>query len=366
MQHGSVDGETFRVIAELRGEVAWVVDAQALRLDYLSPAIAMLTGQTPASLCQAANAVPPGGPMAFLVELARRALHAHAADGAGPAALSMQHELGGPDGAPIPVDVLGTVISGPDGAPRALAGSLRDLRAERARHDEQRRFASLLNHEFRTPLATIDGAVQRLEAGAAKVDEPTRQRYRKIQTAVDRLVALLDDFLSPARLQAIGKTRTADQIDPRALLDEAAAQLRHAGREVVLDCAELPAAIRCQPQGLRMVMRLLVDNTLRHAAGPEPVELRGRLVPQGGASANGIEFSVRDHGPGLAPDELERIFEKHVRGCHAAGEGAGLGLYMARSVVDVHGGSLQAHQADGGGAEFVVWLPLTSLGKLAA
>jgi signal transduction histidine kinase len=252
------------------------------------------------------------------------------------------------------------LIPGPDGAPVAVAGSLRDLRPERARTEDQRRFATLLNHEFRTPLATIDGAIQRLEATGAEADPRTRERYRKIQTAVDRLVHLLDDFLSPARLEAIGKTRSADRIDPRVLLEEAAEQLRGAGREASLACVRLPSTIRCQPQGLRMVMRLLVDNVLRHAPGAAPVQLTGQ------DSGNGLELRVRDHGPGLAADELERIFEKHYRGAHAAGEGAGLGLYMVRSVVDVHGGTVQARQAEGGGAEFVVWLPVVPLGKLAA
>jgi hypothetical protein len=84
---------------------------------------------------------------------------------------------------------------------------VRDLSARRERERQQKRFASMLSHEFRTPLSTIDGAVQRLEMTGAHHDEGTRKRYRKIQAAVDRMLAMLDEYLSPDRMASIGRTR---------------------------------------------------------------------------------------------------------------------------------------------------------------
>ncbi len=80
----------------------------------------------------------------------------------------------------------------------------------------------MLNHEFRTPLSTIDGAIQRLEATGAGADEATRARYRKIQGAVDRLIEMLDEYLSPDRMQAIGQKPKAHTVAPLTLLEEAA------------------------------------------------------------------------------------------------------------------------------------------------
>src|SRR5206468_6424801 len=110
---------------------------------------------------------------------------------------------------------ISTLLLDEAGRPHLLAGLVRDLSARRAREAEQKRFASMLNHEFRTPLSTIDGAIQRLEATCKDADESTRQRYRKIASATDRLIAMLDDYLSPDRMAALGRDRPANGVPPR-------------------------------------------------------------------------------------------------------------------------------------------------------
>jgi len=81
-------------------------------------------------------------------------------------------------------------------------------------------------------------------------------------------------------------------------------------------------------------------------------------VLTGRRAAGGIELRVRDFGCGVPADEASRIFDKFYRGRNAAGlPGSGLGLYMARSIVDAHGGALNFLSPDGGGAEFCIWLP---------
>jgi signal transduction histidine kinase len=107
--------------------------------------------------------------------------------------------------------------------PVTVVGVVRDLSAARELALQQKKFASMLSHEFRTPLSTIDGAVQRLEMTGAHHDEGTRKRYRKIQTAVDRMLAMLDEYLSPERMASIGRERQPNEINP------AAANRRRAG-----------------------------------------------------------------------------------------------------------------------------------------
>jgi signal transduction histidine kinase len=235
-----------------------------------------------------------------------------------------------------------------------LAGIVRDQSGQREREAQQKRFASMLNHEFRTPLSTIDGAIQRLEATCAHADEPTRQRYRKIAVAVDRLIGMLDEYLSPDRLAGLGKTRSPNEVAPAQLLEEAAAPARAAGREVLLAVESLPPSLRCDPAGLRLAMKVVVDNALMFSPAGSKVELAGRAV------ANGIELTVRDHGAGVPQQDVARIFDKSYRGSNAAGlPGNGLGLYMARSVLEVHGGAIELVSHPAKGALFKIFLPMT-------
>jgi signal transduction histidine kinase len=230
---------------------------------------------------------------------------------------------------------------------------VRDLSAHRARALEQKRFASMLNHEFRTPLSTIDGAIQRLEATGAGADEPTRQRYRKIAAATDRLIGMLDDYLSPERMAELGRERQANTVAPRLLLEELVAQARVAGRKVAFEVDHLPAALRCEPAGLRLALKLLLDNALRYSPPGSPLRVAGYCV------GGGIELALRNEGEGVPPADLPHIFGKGYRGANAAGlPGSGLGLYMARSVVEVHGGALGHLAPAEGGAEFRLWLPV--------
>jgi signal transduction histidine kinase len=90
-------------------------------------------------------------------------------------------------------------------------------------------------------------------------------------------------------------------------------------------------------------------------------------VLSGRLAASGVELAVRDHGPGVPQDEQPRVFDKFYRGRNADGmPGSGLGLYMARSIVEVHGGLLSLVTPEGGGAEFRIWLPVAGAAKLLA
>jgi two-component system sensor histidine kinase KdpD len=103
----------------------------------------------------------------------------------------------------------------------------------------------------------------------------------------------------------------------------------------------------------------LLDNAVKYTPAGTPVELVGRRAggdPEVGAGR--VELIVADRGPGLAAGELERIFEKFVRGStYASQRGVGLGLTICKSIVEAHGGTIRARARDGGGAEFVISLP---------
>lgn len=343
--------EAFRTIAELSGDVAFIVDCTSRLPVYVSPGVDDLLGYGIADIEQQLRS-GAAGPLAALCAGLPERLRRFADGDGSRLRVTRAFELRRPDGRIAPVEVISTLMLDETGRPAALAGLVRDQSAQRNRALEQKRFASMLNHEFRTPLSTIDGAIQRLEATAGNADEPTRQRYRKIAVATDRLIAMLDDYLSPERMAELGRERQANSVSPRLLLEEVVAQARVAGRPVTFDAADLPATLRCEPAGLRLALKVLLDNALRYTPAGTPLTVSGLRV------AGGVELSLRDTGPGVPPDDAARIFEKGVRGANAAAvPGSGLGLYMARSVVEVHGGSLGHVAPAQGGAEFRIWLP---------
>jgi len=351
--------EQFRVIAEIGGDIAFSIDCASGALRYVSPSIENLLGYSPSDV--AAQFGDAGSALAALCAGMPERIRRLRAGDRSRLRLVRETELRGAHGHMVPVEVLSALLCDAAGEPLLLVGQVRDLSPRRQRETERKRFASMLNHEFRTPLSTIDGAVQRLEATCQDADEPTRQRYRKIAVATDRLIAMLDDYLSPDRMAEIGGERKPTSVAPRALLDEAASLARAAGRATSVEVGELPETLRCEPDGMRLALKILVDNAIAFSPAATPILLRGRLA------ASGIELAVRDHGAGVPGDEQARVFEKFFRGRNAEGlPGSGLGLYMARAIVEVHGGTLGLVSPAAGGAEFRIWLPLAGAGRKLA
>jgi signal transduction histidine kinase len=340
----------FRTIAELAGDIAFSIDLPAYTLRYLSPAFSALLGHDARALQEA---IANRGAHEALGALG---MHLASCGNSQPGERRVQDvDVRNAHGHPIGLQVISTVVRN-DQDTHSLVGLLRDLSEQRAHLADQRRFASMLNHEFRTPLATIDGAIQRLEATSQGADDAVRQRYRKIAVAADRLIAMLDEYLSPDRMAAIGKVRQPNTIAARELLDAGVKQLHEAGREATIEAEDLSLCLRGEPEGLRLALKVLVDNALLFSPPGTRVALGARR------SGSGVEFTVRDEGGGVPQEDAAHIFDKGYRGSNADGlPGSGLGLYMARSIVDVHGGMLRLGNCVAG-AEFRLWLPALDIG----
>ena len=345
----TLPADQFRTIAELCGDVAFSIALPEGRLAYLSPAFATLSGHDAAALQCALDGIgsTPLTPLGAWLS--------SAADKPPGQRSVREFDLPHAEGRPLALEALALVMPNANGSESVLVGVLRDLSASRSHLAEQKRFASMLNHEFRTPLATIDGAVQRLEATATQADDATRQRYRKIGAAVDRLIGMLDEYLSPDRMAALGTTRQPNTITVGQLIEGGAQQIRTAHRQAIVEADDLPLMLRGEPEGLRLALKVLIDNAIAFSPPDSAVRLRARR------SGGGVELAVRDGGDGVPPEACARVFDKGYRGANAAGmAGSGLGLYMARSIVEVHGGMLSLapeQEQKRGGAEFRLWMP---------
>jgi two-component system OmpR family sensor kinase len=358
----------FRAIAEMGGDIAWSIDCVTGQALYVSPVAESVLGYSLADVAQQFGGAD--GPLAPMCEgLAQRLQRFNAGDAT---RLQLVREFDVPrsDGAAIPLEITSRFLLDAEGRALVLVGIARDMSDRRARDKERRRFASMLNHEFRTPLSTIDGAVQRLEATHHHADEATRARYRKIGLAADRLIAMLDEYLSPERMVEIGQRRNADALAPSLVLEEGAAMARAAGRHVNVELGAVPASVRCDPAGLRLAMKILVDNAIQFSRGDTTIVLRGATVPAapGSAVEHNLALTVCSHGTPIPADESDLIFNKFFRGHNARGlPGSGLGLYMARSVIEVHGGTVELASAPGvAPAVFQILLPIRDSGKQLA
>lgn len=356
--------EQFRTIAEIGGDIAWIVDLPGGTLRYMSAAIEQLSGYTAQEWGDPASGAAPllAALMSGLPARMARLTAGDSSRGKLVREADVIHRMGHK----LHVEILSTVLLDGAGTPVSLVGMVRDVSLRREHEAGRRRFASMLNHEFRTPLSTIDGAIQRLEVTGAGADQPTRDRYRKIANAVDQMIGMLEQYLSPDVVAASGTVARADRVNPRRLLEEAAQQVRAAGREATLDLGDLPDNMRGQPQGLRLALKVLADNALQYGPLDQPIAFTGAV------SDDSVLLSVQDRGAGVPAGEQDAIFGKHVRGSNAGQRaGAGLGLYMARSVVEVHGGTVSHMQlaSEGGGITtvFRISLPMrTGVGKNVA
>jgi two-component system, OmpR family, sensor kinase len=207
----------------------------------------------------------------------------------------------------------------------------------------QRRFVADASHELRTPLTAIRGQLEVLARERAPDAAEVRRVERLALAETARIERLVDDLLLLARLEEDARLRP-EPIELPAFLAELATDDSPAGAER----GELPSGtLRGDPEALTQVLRNLLGNARRHA-GPE-----GRVALSAVAHGGRLEVRVDDDGPGISPAERERVFERFHRSEAARDRrsgGAGLGLSIARQIVELHGGRIWAERSPLGGA----------------
>ena len=218
--------------------------------------------------------------------------------------------------------------------------------------DSQRRFVADASHELRTPLTTVRGNIELLRR-EPPIDAGERADIVADTTEeVDRLIRLVNQLLVLARADA-GQTLRADPIPVQALVEDVCRQARLLTPNTRIHC-EAPADVLVQGDrdALKQVLLILVDNALVHTPAGTPVALTAS------AADAQVVFSVRDSGPGIAPEALPHIFERFYRGqASRTGRGAGLGLAIAKELVEAQGGTITVESQLGQGTVFTVTLP---------
>jgi two-component system sensor histidine kinase KdpD len=232
-----------------------------------------------------------------------------------------------------------------------------DVEAEALRHSDALKTALLraVSHELRTPLTAIKAAVGALRGDQVQLGEDAvRELLEDVSIETDRLDRLVSDLLDVSRLQAGSASTALDWCEVDDLLRGAVAagRPRAADTHIDIETEEGLPLVRCDATQIERALVNLIENAAKFSPADEPVLLRARK-----AEDDRVEISVIDHGPGIAVDQRERVFEPFYRGRGGGVGGTGLGLAIARGFVEANAGTLTIDDAPGGGTCMRIVLP---------
>ena len=215
--------------------------------------------------------------------------------------------------------------------------------------ESQRRFVADASHELRTPLTTIQGNAGLLARGPGVSDDVLRAAAADIAAETARMTRLVDRMLTLARADSgLELTLTPVELGPVVAEVCRQAQTVHPDRELVTSGAG--ATIAGDEDAVRQLIWILLDNAMRHA--------RSRVSAVLSNQGEWVRLTVADDGPGIAPEEREHVFERFYRSDSSrTGQGAGLGLSIARWIVEQHKGRILAGEGPDGGAAMYVDFP---------
>jgi two-component system sensor histidine kinase KdpD len=233
-----------------------------------------------------------------------------------------------------------------------LESQLIETKALRRSDAVQKSLLRAVSHDFRSPLTAVTAAVRALRSGTLS-DEAREELTSIAASETERLTRLVENLLDLSRLQAGGAEPRASSCSLEEIVRAAADASPEpaAGFDIALD-DQLPP-LRCDAAQLERAVANVLENSARFA-GDQPVTVRAR------AAGAWLTLRVSDQGPGIARDELQRIFEPFHRSLEGPSGGSGLGLAIARGFVEANGGRLRAESVPGKGSTFVFQLPASS------
>ena len=235
-----------------------------------------------------------------------------------------------------------------------LASSFNEMleRLESSRADvdasvmAQRQLVADASHELRTPVTSLRTNIEVLLAGAVLDDEDRERLLADVVEQSEELSALVSDLIEVARGDVPSSSLEDTRVD--RVVEVALDRARRNAPDVRFNAHLEPVSVNGNPERLSRAINNLLDNASRHTEPGTTVEVT--------VDAEGIV--VRDHGAGIAEQDLPHIFDRFYRGENArARQGSGLGLAIVRQVAQQHGGSVTAANADDGGAVFTLRLP---------
>jgi PAS domain S-box-containing protein len=250
---------------------------------------------------------------------------------------------------PLPVGVTYAPLLSVEGKLRNVIVSVRDITHFRNAEQIKSTFISIVSHELRTPVALIKGYASTLRRDDARWDKRTiSESLAVIEEEADRLSKMIDDLLDASRLQAGGMSINRADVSLETLATRVAERFASQSKKhtILTDFPEKFPIILADETRLEQVLSNLVSNALKYAP-------KGEIKISGSVRSDQVIVCVSDEGPGIDARDLPHIFDRFYRSTTAVKhtKGAGLGLYLARAIIEAHGGRIWADAANGSKSE---------------
>jgi len=271
------------------------------------------------------------------------------------ATLYVEGDLERPLPPPLPVGVTYAPLLSEDGRLRNIIVSVRDITHFRTADEIKSTFISIVSHELRTPVTLIKGYASTLRRDDAKWDKHTiSDSLAVIEEEADRLSKMIDDLLDASRLQAGGLSLSGGDVSLPMIAKRVAEKFTAQSQQhaIVTDFPDKFPIILADETRIEQVIINLVSNAIKYAPQGE-IKISGQVRP------GQVIICVSDQGPGIEAKDLPHIFDRFYRSTKAVKQtkGAGLGLYLARAIVEAHGGRIWADPKPDSGARLCFSLP---------
>jgi PAS domain S-box-containing protein len=259
-------------------------------------------------------------------------------------------------GGPVPGLVSAAPVRSESGAVLGAVVIFQDITALKQLQHLSRDFLALVAHDLRTPLQSVllqvEALIRRSEGEAANVPMTTLQAIRRNGLQIDRLVR---DLLDAARVDAHGITLDLATVRLPDLATSIVSQIEGVlgSHSVSVEVSGTPPPVAADPQRVEQIVTNLLENASKYSTEGSPIRI---LIA---STDGGATIAVQDEGPGISPEELPRLFDRYFQTQRARGtrRGLGLGLFIAKGLVEAHGGRISVESIPNVGSTFRVWLP---------
>lgn len=332
-----------------------VILAPDHRIERCNPAMARMLGESPENI--------RGRQHDLVIRLAKKkdGLTLEQAEAGGwpltpNATLYVEGDMERANDLPLPVGITYAPLVGPDGGLVNVVATVRDITRFREADELKSTFISVISHELKTPVALIKGYVSTLRREDAAWDRRIVQdSLEVIEEEADHLTELIENLLDASRLQAGALAINLSDVALNVLAERTADRFRTQTQNHTIRVEFSPdfPVILADEDRITQVLANLLSNAIKYS--PEG----GEIVMSGQARANQVVICISDQGPGIAPDDIPHVFDRFYRSSEATRKtkGTGLGLYLARAVVEAHHGRIWIDPKPGQGARVCFSLP---------
>lgn len=274
------------------------------------------------------------------------------------ATLYVEGDLERPGKLPLPVGVTYAPLLSPEGVLLNVIASVRDITRFREAEELKSTFISVVSHELKTPVALIKGYVSTLRREDASWNrEIVQDSLAVIEEEADRLTGLIENLLDASRLQAGALAINLSDVALDLLAQRISERFRTQTSEhtIVVDFpAEFPVILGDEDR-LSQVLSNLLSNAIKYSPDGGEILISGQIRPEQ------VIICIKDQGPGIAAGDIPHVFDRFFRATEASRttKGAGLGLYLARAVIEAHEGHIWVDPKPGYGARICFSLPRT-------